>query len=143
MIDCLDLARRPTNHRLIDLRILSQAKMKAPVILGGEAGSSRDILHLPLTIPVQCDLRADRAAVAGGTLKVKFNPLILGRNRILLYQQGTILIGDHSVKHATIPQISQRDRTAIIGVGNADGLSDINELSGAIIQPDTLVLISR
>ena len=53
------------------------------------------------------------------------------------------MIGHHHVEHAAIPQIRQRDRAAVVSVVDSDRLGDIDKFSGAIVQPDSLVLISR
>ena len=60
----LDLPRRPTNHRLLDLGVFPQAEMQAALILRGESAATRDLLHLLLSIPEQPHLGANGTAVA-------------------------------------------------------------------------------
>ena len=136
-------ARRPANYGLFDLRIFAQAKMQAPLVLRGEAAASGNFLHLLLAVPEQRDLGADRAAVAGGPFQLKFDPLIFRRHGVLVDQQRALLIGDHDIEHAAVPQIGKRDRAAVISVADSDRLGHIDKLAGAIVQPNRLCLIAR
>ena len=110
--------------------------MQPALVLRGETAASGNFLHLLLAVPEQRDLGADRAAVAGGAFQFKLDPLIFRRHRVLVNQQRPLLVGDHNVEHAAIPQIRQRDRAAIVSVGDADRLGDIDKFAGAIVQPD-------
>lgn len=117
--------------------------MQAAIVLCGKARASGNFLRLHLSIPVQRDLRANRAAIAGCSFQLKFDPFIRRIDSIFVKQQRTFLIGDNHVQHSTIPQVGQSYGTAVVGVGDTDSLRDIDELTGAVVQPDAFVLISR
>ena len=117
--------------------------MQPPLVLRGETAAAGNFLHLLLAVPEQRHLRADRAAVAGGAFQFEFDPLVFRRHRVLVNQQRPLLIGDHHVEHAAIPQIRQRHRAPVIRVGDADRLRHIDKLAGAIVQPHPLCLIAR
>ena len=109
-------ARRPADHGLFHLRIFAQAEMQAALVLRGEAAAAGNFLHLLLAVPEQRDLRADRAAVAGGAFQFEFDPLIFRRHRVLVDQQRALLVGDHNIEHAAIPQVRQRDGAAVVSI---------------------------
>ena len=77
LVDGLNFAGGPANHRLFNLRILAQSEMQPPLVLRRKAAAAGNFLHLLLPIPEQRDLRADRAAIAGGSFQLKFDPLVL------------------------------------------------------------------
>src|ERR1700730_15922 len=116
--------------------------MQRSLILCAKSAASRNFLHLPLPVPEHCDLRSYRGAIAVRADKLKFNPLILWRNRVFVNQQRATLVGDHDVENAAIPQIGHGYRAPVIGVGYAHGLSDIRKFASAIIYPHALLLIA-
>src|SRR5262245_41513066 len=138
----LDLSRRPTNHRLLDVRVLPQTEMQAALILRGESATTRDLLHLLLPIPEQPYLCANGAAVANAAFQRKRDPLVIRLYGVLVEQQRPFLIANHHVQHATIPQIGERHGTAIVGVSDPDRWRYVKELSGAIVDPDVFLLIA-
>src|SRR5271163_181370 len=117
--------------------------MQPAIILGGKAAASGDLLRLLLSVPEECDLCADCAAIAGGAFELKFDPLVGGRYRVLVEQERALLIGYDNIEHAAIPEIGESDGASIVSVGDANGLGYVDELSGSIIQPDSLILIAR
>ena len=139
----LDLPRRPTNHDLLDVRLLPQTEMHTALILCSEAAAPRHLLHLLLPIPEQPHLRANGAAVARATFQRKSDPSAFRRNGVLVQQQRPFLIGHHHIQHATVPQIGERDSTTIVRVCDPNRLSYVKELPGAIVEPHTFLLIAR
>src|SRR3984885_81921 len=117
--------------------------MQPPIMLRCKTAAAGNLLHLLLTVPKQDNLGADGAAVTGRPFQFKFNPLVLRCHRVLVKQQRPVLIGHNHIEHATIPQIHQRHRTSVIPIRSADRLGNIDKLSGAIVEPDPLVLIAR
>src|SRR5205823_2417198 len=117
--ECLYLPRRPTNHRLLDVRLFPQSEMQAALILRPEAAATRDLLHLLLPIPEQPHLRANGATVADAAFQFKGDPLVVRRDGILVQQQRPFLVDDHDIQHATIPEIGERHSTAIVRVGDS------------------------
>src|SRR5262245_40362326 len=123
----LDLPRRPTNHHLLDVRLLPQTEMHPALILCSKATAPRHLLHLLLPIPEQPHLRANGAAIARAALQVKSDPSALRRNGVLVQQQRPFLIGHYHIQHATIPQIGERDSATIVRVCDPNHLSYVKE----------------
>src|SRR5579872_664955 len=143
LLDRLDFTRRPADYRFLDLRILAQPEMQATIVLCGKACTPGNFLLLLLAIPKERNLRTDRATIAGRSFQLKLDPLVLGRNSVFVNQQRSLLIGDDNVEHATIPEVGEGYGPAVIGIRNAHSLGNIDKLSGPIVQPHALVLISR
>src|SRR5215510_3100189 len=139
----LDLPRRPTNHRLLDVRLFPQTEMQAALILRCESAATRDLLHLLLPIPEQPHLCANGAAVADTAFQCKGDPLVVRCDGVLIQQQRPLLIDHHHIQHTTIPQIGKRYGTAIICVSDPNRLRYVKELPGTIVEPHAFLLIPR
>src|SRR5215813_1878411 len=135
--------RRPTNHHLLDVRLLPQAEMQAALILSPKSAATRHLLHLLLPIPEQPHLRTDGTAVANTAFQVKGHPFVVRRDGVLLQEQRPFLIDNHHIQHATIPKIGKRDSTTIVRVCDPNSLSDIKKLPSAIVHPHMFLLIAR
>src|SRR4029453_7954740 len=80
----LDLPRRPTNHRLLDVRPFPQTEMHAALILRGESAATRDLLHLLLPIPEQPHLCGHGAGVADAAFQGQGDPLVVRPHGVLV-----------------------------------------------------------
>ena len=142
-------ARRPCRSS----RRLPEAEVQAPLVLRAESRSARDLLHLLLAVPEHGDLRADRAAVActrsaaasdrQRALELELDPVAARRDLVAIEQQRTALVGDDDVEHAAVRQVGERDRAAVVAIGDADHLRDVEEAAGAVVDPHLLLLIAR
>src|SRR5215510_5054095 len=98
----LDLPRRPTNHRLLDVRLFPQTEMQAALILRCESATTRDLLHLLLPMPEQPHLCANGAAVADAAFQGKGDPLVVRRHGVLVQQQRSFLISHYHIQYAAV-----------------------------------------
>ena len=100
--------------------------------------------RLLLAIPEKRYLRADGTAIAAGAFEFELDPLIFGSDRILINQQGTALIGNDNVKHATSSKVNQCHGSSIVSVGDPTDLCDVHDrLARSVVHPNALVLIAR
>ena len=142
-VNRLHLAGWPADHgSRYMLDIFPKSKVKPAIILRREAASARDLLNLLLIVPRQLNLRANRTAIAHGSLQVEFNPVISRRYRVFIQEQRPALVGNNYIQNSAIPQVSHRDGTSVIGIRDTDSLRNIDKLAGSIIQPYMLLLIA-
>ena len=116
--------------------------MEAAVVLGGETVAAGDLLDLFLAVPAHGDLRADGAAVAPGALEGELDPLVAGVDGVAVEEQGAALVGDDDIERARIEQVGHDDGAAVKGVGDADGVGDVDELARAVVEPNALLLVA-
>src|SRR2546421_8742880 len=119
LIDGLDLAGGPADHGLVDTRVLSEAEVQPSLILRGESAAPRHFLELLMSVPVERHLRSDGAAIARGAFQLEFDPRIFRRDRIPVDEERAVLMGDHDVECAAIPQIREGHRTTVVGFRDA------------------------
>ena len=131
-------ARWPADDGPFETRVPAQAEVQRRLVLRGEAASSGHPWHLLVAAPEQGDLGADRAAVTGGSFQFEFDPFVFGSHRVLVHQQGPILVGHDNVQHSAIPQVRQGDGASVIGVRDSDRRGHIDKSAGAVIEPDAL-----
>ena len=143
VLERLHCSRGPADDGFLDLRILSQPEVQPAIVLRRKSAAAGDLLHLLLAVPEQRNLGANGAAVALCAFEVEFDPVISGCDGVFVNQQWATLVGDHRIEDAAVPQIGQRDRAAIVGVGHADSLGNIFKFAGAVVDPDFLLLIAR
>ena len=94
--------------------------MQRSLVLCAESGRGCDLLCLHVSVPVQLDARADRAAIALRPLELELDPVTLGRDSVLVDQQRTTLVGHDDVEHAGVAKVGQGDGTAIIRIVRTD-----------------------
>src|SRR5580698_3348639 len=117
--------------------------MDASVILRGEAVAAGDLLQLLLVIPVQSNLRANRAAIAFCSFERKFDPVVARRDSVLIDQKRAVLIRYDHIERSSVPKICERDRAAVIPIGCAHSLRNIKEPARTVIEPHVFLLITR
>ena len=117
--------------------------MQTSLILGTKAAATRNLLHLLFVLPKQTDLGANGASIAFCAFQLKFNPRIGRRDLIFVKQHGPSLICNYGIERPVITEIRQSDRAPIVAVRYANQLRHFFELSGAIVNPNALLLISR
>src|SRR5262249_47160683 len=122
LVNALDLAGWPANDGLLHALVLSQSKMQAPLILCRETDAPRDLLELLPAAPVKRHLRSDRASIAFRPFELKFDPRILRFDRVLVYKQRSILVGDDHVENAPVPKIGEGNSAPVVSLRDANGL---------------------
>src|ERR1044071_7104851 len=99
----------PADFDALDARAAPKAEVERALARRAEAAAARDLLHLLLAVPVDAHLRAQRAAVALGALKLEPDPSVLRRDRVLINEERPALVRDHHVEHAAVPQVGRHD----------------------------------
>ncbi len=116
--------------------VLTESEVEPALILRAEARAARDLLHLLPPVPEDFDLRADRAPVAarlrrrrrpGSRPEIERDPLAVRRDVVPVQQQRSALVGDDDVEHAAAAEVGERDRAAVVAIGRADHLRDVDE----------------
>src|SRR5689334_8990770 len=117
--------------------------MQPSLVLRTKTTASGNLLHLLVSIPAQTHLSADRAAVTCGPVVLEIEPLVLGSHIVFVNQQRSSLIRDDHVEDAAIPKIDKRDCPPVKNVTRSDGLRHVHKLTGAVVDPNSLLLITR
>ena len=76
------------------------------------------------------------------TFKFKLNPLIVGRDGVLIHKQRTTLVGFDYVECSSIPEIGKGYGSAVVRVGDTDRLSNVDKLACTVIEPHVFLLIT-
>ena len=79
---------------------------------------------------------------SAGPFEIERNPLPIGRHVVPIQQQRPALVGDDDVEGAAIGEIGDRDRAAVVAIGGADHLRDVDEPPRAVADPHPLLLIA-
>ena len=147
----LRLAGRPADDDAVDGGAGAEAEVEPALVLRAEARSARDFLHLLPSVPEHLDLRADRApvaarlcrrVVAAAALQIEGDPLAIRRDLVLVEQQRSALVGDDHVERAAAAEVGERDRAAVVAIGDADHLRDVDEAARPVVDPDPLRLVA-
>src|SRR4051794_22833304 len=96
-------ARGPADHGLLDPWILAQAEMQGPLVLRRVSGTPGNLLQLLLTVPEDPHLRTDGAAIGRLPAQIEADPAAISRDRVLVDEQRTPLVGNDDIQCAAIP----------------------------------------
>src|SRR3984885_13525788 len=142
VFECLHRTGGPANDGLLNLWVFSEAEMQTAIVLRRKSTAAHHRLHLLLAVPVERDLCADGAGVALGALKVELDPGIAGRSSVPVDEERTALVGDDRVERAGVPQVGERNGTAVVTICHADCLSDVDEFAGTVVDPHLFLLVA-
>ena len=116
--------------------------MQSPLVLRCKAAAARNLLHLPLAIPEEGDFGPYRAAIALGSFQLELNPFVFRGHRVFIHQEWPALVCHNDVEDTAIPQVYHSHCASVIGICYSDQLRHIDESPGAIIQPNSFLLIA-
>src|SRR5689334_5010799 len=125
MLDGLQRARRPANHDAVDVPRRPQAEVQPAIVLARESHPAVDQLELTRATALEGHLGTDRAAIALGSHELEPDPVVAGRDGVLIDQGRLVLIRDDDVEHAAVEQVGERDGTPIVRVRDADERSNV------------------
>src|SRR5206468_3651145 len=85
----------------------------------------------------------DRAAIALLARELELDPVVAAAAIVPVDEQRTLLIGDHDVEHAAIPQVGQGHRAPVVLIGDAGGLRGIHPSLAALVHQHARALVAR
>src|SRR5262249_22519625 len=141
MIDRLPVSGWPANDDLIDGWHVTNAEVHLALILRAESAAAVHLLYLHLLVPVQFDASADCAPVARTAFQLEINPMTSRLDGVAIHQQRSALVRDDHVECASVAEIGERHRPAIVDIVDADHLRHIRESTEAVIHPHPLSLV--
>ena len=147
----LHFAGRPATTTLSIVAPRPRPKCSRRWFCAQKPDAAGHFLHLLLAVPEHRHLRADRAAIRARRLRrcrsqapSSSNAIqcAIRRHLVLYSSSGPRWLATTTSSTPRFDEVGERDRAAVVAIGGADHLGDVDEAAGAVVDPDLLLLIA-